>query len=62
MKKEQGILIASTVGLLAAFGVFALRKFLSNKNYHAYYADYHRHFVNKHDNDDYHGIEYLALR
>lgn len=61
MNKEKGILIAGAVGLLAAVGIFALRRFFSSKEYRAYYTDYHQNFSNF-EAEDYHGIEYLALR
>lgn len=62
MKREQGILIAGAVGLLTAFAIFAFRRMISDQDYHSCYSDYHRNFSKKTDSDDYHGIEYLALR
>lgn len=62
MKKENGVLIAGAIGVLAAIGIFAFRRILSNKCYHDDYHDHHRHFVNRFETDDHHGIEYLALR
>lgn len=64
MKKETGVLVAGAVGLLAAIGLFVLKRILSNKNYHAEYNDYHRHFSKatyKHSNDEHHGVEYLSM-
>lgn len=62
MKKESVILIAGAVGLATAVGFFLLKRFLSNKEYHAEYHDYYRHF-SKEDikHDDHHGIEYLSM-
>lgn len=64
MKKETGVLIAGAVGLFAAVGIFVLKRILSNREYHAEYHDYHRHFCKKNQNyknEEHHGVEYLSM-
>lgn len=63
MKRETGILVASSVGLLVGLGVYGFKLFLSKKHskYQDYYADYHRHFDNRYG-DDHHGVELLAMQ
>lgn len=63
MKKETGILLASSFGLIIGIGVFGLNKFFSKKHkkYQEYYSDFHRHFEKKKIEDPHHGIEYFAM-
>lgn len=66
MKTEAGILLASSVGLLAVVGLIGVKNFLKrkHKNYQEYYSDFHRHFAKKleREHDDHHGIEYFAMQ
>ena len=64
MKKETGILLAGSVGLLIGLTIFGVRKFLLKKSreYDEYYADFHRHFERKNQDDANDGIEFLAVQ
>ena len=63
MKKETGILLAGSLGLLIGFGIFGVRRFFLKKSreYNDYYSDFHRHFEKKKKDDGNHGVEYLAM-
>lgn len=64
MKKEVGVLIAGGVGLLAVLSFIGIKKVLDKKNkkYSDSYSDYHRHFDAKDHEDEYHGVEFYALK
>ncbi|KMQ70485.1 hypothetical protein [Chryseobacterium koreense] len=64
MKKETGILLAGSLGVILGLGIFGIRKFLlkRHKDYEDYYADFHRHFDKKHREDGSHGVEFLAMQ
>jgi len=64
MKKETGILIAGSLGLFIGLGFFGVRKFLlkKSKEYNDYYTDFHRHFENKHQDENPDGVEFLAMQ
>ncbi|SEN00527.1 hypothetical protein [Chryseobacterium taichungense] len=64
MKKEVGILLAGGVGLLAVLSIIGIKKILHKKDrkYSDAYSDYHRHFDKKNYEEDYHGIEFYALK
>lgn len=64
MKKETGILLAGSMGVIIGLGIFGLRKFLSkkHKDYHDYYSDFHRHFEKKNKDEGNHGVEFLAMQ
>lgn len=63
MKKETGILLAGSIGLLIGLGLFGVRRFLSKKrkDYNDYYSDFHRHFEKSKDDDYHDGVEFLAM-
>jgi len=63
MKRETGILVASSLGLLVGLGVYGFKLFLNKKDtdYKAYYGDYHRHFDDG-SYDDHHGVELYAMQ
>lgn len=63
MKKEAGILLAGSIGFLAAISFIEIKKILEKKQkkYNDYYGDYHRHFDKK-NADDEHGVEYFAMK
>ena len=61
MKKEQGVLIAGIFGFAVVIGFIALKKFLNGSEYEDYYDDFHRHFIQD-DQDENHGIEFLAMQ
>lgn len=63
MKKEAGILLAGSIGLLAALSFIGIKKILAKKQkiYDDYYGDYHR-IHSKKDADEEHGIEYFAMK
>ncbi len=63
-KKEKGILIAGGIGFLAIISLISLRKILDakQKKQRNYYKNLQRRFGNDIDDDDYHGIEYLAMQ
>lgn len=64
MKKETGVIIAGSLGILIGLGIFGLRKFLSyrHKKYDDYYSDFHRHFEKRYRDEGHHGVEYLAMQ
>lgn len=64
MKKEVGVLLAGGVGFLAVLSLISIKKILTKKNkkYNDVYSDYHRHFDAKHQDEDYHGVEFYALK
>ena len=64
MKKETGILLAGSLGVLIGLGIFGIRKFLSKKHkeYHDYYSDFHRHFDKRYRDEGHHGVEFLAMQ
>lgn len=64
MKKETGILLAGSMGVLIGLGFLGVQKFLSkkHKDYHDYYSDFHRHFEKRHKKEEaHHGVEYLSM-
>lgn len=63
MKKETGILLAGSMGIIIGLGIFGLKKFLSKRKnaYHDYYSDFHRHFERESDEGN-HGIEFFAVQ
>lgn len=63
MKKETGILLAGSVGVILGLGIFGIKKFFSRKHqeYHDYYSDFHRHFEKKKKDEGNDGVEYLAM-
>ncbi len=64
MKKEVGVLLAGGVGLLAVLSIIGIKKILERKDkrYQDAYSDYHRHFDQNAADDEYHGIEFYALK
>ena len=64
MKKEVGVLLAGGVGLLAVLSIIGIKKILhkKDKKYSDTYSDYHRHFDGKSYDDEYHGVEFCALK
>ncbi|MGZ5187973.1 MAG: hypothetical protein ACXWB5_00895 [Kaistella sp.] len=64
MKKETGILLAGSVGVIIGLGIFGIKKFLTKKHrdYNDYYSDFHRHFEKRYRDEGHHGVEYLAMQ
>lgn len=64
MKKETGILLAGSLGIIIGLGIYGIRKFLSCKQrkYDDYYGDFHRHFDDRYRNETSHGVEFLAMQ
>ena len=64
MKKEVGVLLAGGVGILAVLSIIGIRKILDKKDkkYSDTYSDYYRHFDDKNLDDEYHGVEFYALK
>ncbi|MDQ0475882.1 MULTISPECIES: hypothetical protein [Chryseobacterium] len=64
MRKETGIILAGSVGVLIGLTLFGVRKFLlkKSKEYDEYYADFHRHFERKNKDEANDGVEFLAVR
>ena len=64
MRKETGILLAGTLGIIIGLGIFGVRKFLlqKSKEYNDYYSDFHRHFERKSQEENHDGVEYLAMQ
>jgi len=63
MKKETGILLAGSVGVILGLGIYGVRRFLLKKRkaYNDYYLDFHRHFERKKPEDGNHDVEFLAM-
>lgn len=62
MKKEKGIFFAAGIGIIAAIGIYALRRFLENENHGMYFNDYKQHFTEDAGYEDSHGVEFLSFR
>lgn len=64
MKKEVGVLLAGGVGFLAVLSFIGIKKILTKKDrkYNDVYSDYHRHFDGRYHDDDYHGVEFYAVK
>lgn len=64
MRKETGILLAGSLGIIIGLGIFGVRKFLLKKSreYNDYYSDFHRHFEKKQKEENHDGVEFLAMR
>lgn len=64
MRKETGLILAGSVGLIIGLTIFGVRKFLQRKSreYDEYYADFHRHFERKINDDANDDVEFLAVR
>lgn len=64
MKKEVGVLLAGGVGFLAVLSLISIKKILTKKDkkYSDTYSDYHRHFDGKNHDEDFHGVEFYALK
>jgi len=64
MKKETGIILAGSLGLIIGLGIFGVRRFLlkKTKEYNDYYSDFHRHFEKKPADENHDGIEFLAMQ
>jgi hypothetical protein len=64
MKREVGVLLAGGVGLLAVLSLIGIKKILTKKDkkYSDTYSDYHRHFDEKNHEDEYHGVEFYAVK
>ena len=63
MRKETGLILAGSLGIIIGLGIFGVRRFLLKKakDYNDYYHDFHRHFEKKsEENND--GIEFLAMQ
>jgi hypothetical protein len=64
MKGKTDVIFAGILGTAAVFGIFAIRNFLRNKDYHKDYSDYHRLFgksASKQYSDFDEGIEINAF-
>jgi hypothetical protein len=64
MKKEVSVLLAGGFGLLAVLSIIGIKKILhrKDKKYSDTYSDYHRHFDKNSHDDEYHGVEFYALK
>lgn len=62
MKRDTGILLAGSLGVIVGLGLYGLKWFTSKKHtaYEEYYADHHRNYDNRYG-DDHDGVEILAL-
>ena len=63
MKKETGIILASTVGFLTVMGIIGLKKIIKSKHkkYEEYYSDFHRNLQKRYKADEHHGVEFLSM-
>lgn len=64
MKKETGILLAGTIGVIVGLTIYGVRKYLEKKRreYDDYYLDFHRNFERIDFEDSAEGIELLAVK
>lgn len=64
MKRETGIILASSFGILIGLGIYGVRRFLSRKQkeYQEYYSDFHRNFERYPEDINNDGIEFLAMK
>lgn len=62
MKKETGILLAGSLGIIIGLGIYGFRMLKSRKHndYDDYYSDFHRNFEKRYREECLHGIEFLS--
>lgn len=62
MRKETGIILAGSLGILVGLTLFGFKKYFAKKRkeYDDYYADFHRHFDKRQIDDSHDGVEFLA--
>lgn len=59
---DSGLIVAGVACLFATWGFLAIRKFLNDRSYDAYYNDFHRNFAQPNFNSDSnHGVEYSVM-
>lgn len=63
MKIETKVLIASTIGLAAVFGITIFKKlFTSDTESNCYYDEFHKQFSKSEPKEELqHGVEYLSV-
>lgn len=61
MKKENGLLLVGILGFLAVIGFLSLKKRLEEKDVD-YYSDMLQKKLEDDEEEDYHGVEYYALK
>jgi len=64
MKKETGIILAGSLGLIIGLGIFGLRRYFcqKQKEYQEYYSDFHRHFDHNKNEESNDGVEFFAMQ
>lgn len=64
MRKETGIILAGSVGVIVGLTLFGVRKFLKKKRreYDDYYIDFHRHFEKRTKDENHDGVEFIAFQ
>lgn len=64
MKKDTGILLAGSMGVIVGLGIYGFKWFLSRKRSHYQddYGDFHRNFESRYSDIDHHGVEFLAMQ
>lgn len=61
MKKENGLLLVGILGFLAVIGFLSLKKRFEEKDVD-YYSDMLQKNLKEDEEEDYHGVEYYALK
>lgn len=64
MKRETGILLAGSLGVIVGLGIIGFKRFLiiKHREYADYYEDFHRHFDSRYKEEPHHGVEFLAMQ
>lgn len=61
-KSEKSVLLASGIGLVVAFGFWALKKLISKHPEYNPYNDFQHLFSNQDFSEEHHGVEYYSVR
>ncbi len=61
-KNEKNVLLAGGIGLVVAFGFWAIKKITSKHTDYNPYNDFQYLFSNQDFSEDHHGVEYFAVR
>ncbi len=63
MKRENKLLFAGSIGFFALLGIIGLFRFLNKKQcLQDDYSDYYTDFNQQEDQEENHGIEFLAMK